>query len=261
MDVRRFALLTLAAGSCLLGGAGVAAGSPVRALLLSGSNNHDWQTTTPALTQILADAGFVVRVEEDVPAMTPPSLAGTDVVVGNFNVFGRDNPAPVWDPAMRNAFLAFIRQGGGFVGVHAGGSVFYDWPEFQSLCGGWWGPETTHGAQHQAAVTMLSADHPITRGLDAFVTHDEFWQSTSLSPAAIPLAQVVPDPAHGGSGHPEPVLLATTMARGRGVGLLLGHDAEAMRNPGFQRLLVRSVFWAATGRSQAPNISPSKASP
>lgn len=224
---------------------------PVTVVLLSGRNNHDWRTTTPVLVRIIEGAGLAVRVEERVAEMTPASLDGARVVVSNFNVFGQEDPGPVWGPEMRRAFLEFIRRGGGFIGVHAGGSVFYDWPDFQDLCGGWWGPQTGHGTKHEAEVTLLTVDHPITRGLSAFRTHDEFWQGTSLSPGAVTLAQVTPDPAYGGSGHPESILVVTTMEQGRGVGLLLGHDAEAMQNPGFARLLVRSVTWAATGRTHS----------
>jgi type 1 glutamine amidotransferase len=245
---RVFAILVACA---FASGSVSAAGVPVKVLLLSGSNNHDWRTTTPAIAGVIEGAGLAVRVEDQVAQMTAASLDGVSVVVSNFNTFGQENPGPVWSPEMRAAFLDFIRRGGGFVGVHAGGSVFYDWPEFQSLCGGWWGPQTGHGAKHEAEVTVLAVDHPITRGLPAFRTHDEFWQCTSRSPGAVALAQVIPDPVHGGSGRPEPILLVTTTGQGRGVGLLLGHDAEAMQNPGFQRLLVRSVIWAATGQTDS----------
>jgi type 1 glutamine amidotransferase len=236
-----------------------ASGSRVSVLLLSGSNNHDWRSTTPVLAEILAGAGVVVQVEEHVAGLGPASLAGRDVVLSNFNVFGQRDPGPIWGPEMRAAFLRFIRAGGGFVGVHAGGSVFDDWPEFKRLAGGWWGPQTAHGAIHENAVTFFATGHPLTEGLDSFRTTDEFWQHTSLSPGAVVLAVVVPDPAHGGSGRPEPVLLATTMERGRGVGLLLGHDVRAMRNPGFERLLVRSVTWAATGLGAPSSTSASPA--
>ena len=36
----------------------------------------------------------------------------------------------------RNAVLEFVRNGGGFVVVHAGGTMFGDWTDFQKLIGG-----------------------------------------------------------------------------------------------------------------------------
>src|ERR1039457_5964405 len=105
--------------------------APLRVLLLSGSNNHNWQTTTPVLKNILESTGrFAVDVETNVAALTTNAFAPYDVVLSNFNTLGKKNAGPVWKADVRAAFVAFIRQGKGLVVVHAGSSVFYDWPEF-----------------------------------------------------------------------------------------------------------------------------------
>ena len=54
-----------------------------------------------------------------------------------------------------------------------------------------------------------------------------------------------------GTGKYEPVLVCTEMGRGRGVNLVLGHDAAAM-GAGFRTLLLRSAEWAATGQVTLP---------
>lgn len=231
---------------------------PLSVLLLSGSNNHDWRATTPVLASILREAGSVVRVEEHVGELTPDAFDKHHVVLSNFNVFGQANPGPVWGPHVRAAFVRYIREGGGYVGVHAGGSVFDDWPEFKHVAGAWWGPQTGHGRIHEREVVVFATGHPITEGLEPFHARDEFWHGASLSPGAVVLAAVAPDPAHGGSGRPEPVLVTTAMGRGRGVALLLGHDAAAMQNPGFRRLLVRSVTWAAGARAASRETPPAE---
>ena len=43
-------------------------------------------------------------------------------------------------------------------------------------------------------------------------------------------------------------MLSGRYGPGRSLTILLGHDAEAMENPGFQTLFRRAVEWAATGR-------------
>lgn len=243
-------MLTLA----LVVGALAAADGQPRALILSGANNHDWRTTTPALERLLREpGGFVVTVCNDVPAMTPADLAGVDLVVGNFNTYGRKDTAPIWNEAMRQAFIAHIAGGRGFASVHAGGSVWYDWPGFFALAGGRWGKGTCHGRPHAATVTIADRDHPITSGLDAAWPHrDEFWQRTELAEGVRILATVVPDPAHGGSGAAEPMAWTTTCGQGRGFGLLLGHDAKTMEQPAFTALFVRGCRWAATGTVPPP---------
>src|SRR3974377_284919 len=46
--------------------AGALDGAAIRALIVSGQNNHDWRTTTPYLRKLLAATGrFDVRVTEE----------------------------------------------------------------------------------------------------------------------------------------------------------------------------------------------------
>jgi type 1 glutamine amidotransferase len=69
------------------------------------------------------------------------------------------------------------------------------------------------------------------------------------------LATATPKVEFGGSGKPEPIALATTLGAARGFTLLLGHDAAAMKNEGFIRLLRRGTEWAASG-AVSPSSSP-----
>ena len=51
-------------------------------------------------------------------------------------------------------------------------------------------------------------------------------------------------------------MLAGRFGQGRSLTILLGHDAEAMDDPGFRTLLRRAVEWAATGRVSRGSASP-----
>ncbi|MDR2674214.1 MAG: ThuA domain-containing protein [Opitutaceae bacterium] len=223
----------------------------LRVMLLSGANNHNWRLTTPELCAVLRESGrFRVDVAGEVAALQPADFASCDVIVSNYNTF--KNPVPVdavWGAAVRAAFLDRIREGGGFVAVHAGGSSFHEWPEYQQLCATSWTRGTTrHGRRHAAPVSFADAAHPVTRGLEPFWTYDEFWENLVVQPGAVALATVKTNAAHGGGGAPGPIVFATAFGRGRGFCLLLGHDVPAMRNPGFRTLLKRGTEWAATGR-------------
>ncbi len=227
----------------------------LKALILSGANNHNWKTTTPQIVSVLEESGrFEVKVADDVEALTPSEFAGLDVVVCNFNTYGEKDAGEVWNRAMREAFLKFIKSGKGLVSVHAGNSVWADWPEFQQLvCGTWVVGKTNHGKMHANEIVLKDSTHPITRGLPAsFWAFDEFWQNLVVAPGAVTLAKVTPRTDKDGSGKPEPMLLVNTLEGGRGVGLLLGHDEKAMGNPGFRALLARSAEWAATGTVTLP---------
>src|SRR5436190_21237675 len=58
----------------------------MRLLILSGRNNHDWRSTTPALRKALLDTGkFDVRVNEEPVGMTPETLAAYDALILDYN--------------------------------------------------------------------------------------------------------------------------------------------------------------------------------
>ena len=119
--------LGLLASFVLPAGAG-----PLRTLILSGSNNHKWQETTPEIRAALEETGrFRCDVVEDVAAMKPDAFAPYDVIVSNFNTFGKKDAGEVWSADVRAAFLDHIRKGRGFVVFHAGSCVFNGWAEFQ----------------------------------------------------------------------------------------------------------------------------------
>ena len=224
----------------------------VRVLIFTGQNNHDWHATTPRLKSILESTGrFSVDVTEHPEQCNASTFAKYDVILSNWNTFGQPTAAN-WPPAMRAAFLDFVRSGRGFVSVHAGSSSFYDWPEYQQLAGGAWRiGQTGHGPQHEFTVKLVAKNHPITRGLNDFVTTDELWHRTDLQANIEILATAFSAPEWQGSGKDEPVAFTTNFGKGRTFNLLLGHDTHAMDAKGFQQLLCRGTEWAATGKVSA----------
>ena len=229
-----------------------AAERPLRVLIFSGQNNHDWSTTTPKLKAILLGSGrFEVEVTEHPEQADASTFQGYDVLLSNWNNLGKDGKRD-WPPELREAFLTFVRAGRGLVVVHAGGWSFLDWNEYQELTGGTWGPQTGHGPVHRFEVNIVAPDHPITRGLPAFVTTDELWHRANLRPNKTVLATAFSATEHGGSGQNEPVALVTQFGQGRCFNLLLGHNAAAMDSAGFKALLSRGTEWAATGQVTLP---------
>ena len=219
----------------------------IRTIILSGSNNHDWRTTTPRLKALLEATGrFAVTVTERPSELTAAALAPYRLFVSNWNTFGMGDAQ--WPHAARQAVAGFVQGGKGWLTVHAGGSSFYDWPDYQRIAGpSWANGITNHGAQSRFVVQMTDAGHPITHGLRLFVTRDELWNRPGVQPGAQVLATAYSELAGGGTGRDEPVLTALQVGRGRTCGLTLGHDVDAMATPGFGLLLARAAEWAATG--------------
>ena len=250
---RSTGILFLAGMAWLFAGPVLAEDAKPRVLILSGANNHDWRETTPAIKAALEECGkFAVDVEENVADMKPDSFVPYAVILSNFNTYGKDAPTKTWDAATKQGFLDHLAKGRGLVIVHAGSSVFYDWPEFQNLACGTWKDGTGHGGIHVNRVTFTDPDSPVTQGLAPFWIRDEFWQKIHVAPGAKALASVTPDPAFKGSGTPENILFTTETGGGRGFAIFLGHDAVTMKNPAWRTLLQRGTEWAATGRVSIP---------
>jgi type 1 glutamine amidotransferase len=224
-----------------------------RVLILSGSNNHHWQETTPAIQAALEETGrFQVDVENQVETLKPGSFAPYALILSNFNAFGRQPPSSVWDAATRKSFIEHMAKGRGLVVVHAGSSEFYDWPEFQKLACGNWGPKTHHSAIHVEQVRFTAEASPITAGLQPFWIRDEFWHDIALAPGiqALATAGDVAEPKDSTVQHP--IVFSTQAGRARGFALFLGHDGSVMKNVAWRTLLQRGTEWAATGKVTLP---------
>ncbi|HOW71381.1 MAG TPA: ThuA domain-containing protein [Phycisphaerae bacterium] len=229
---------------------------PINVLILTGANNHDWQATTPVIKQIFeGNARFAVAdVITDPAKCDSATFAKCDVVVSNWSAY----PAMTghqWGVAAEKAFVDFIKSGHGFVAIHAASATSQDWPELQQLLGLTWGlDKTAHGAYHTLKVTVEDHDHPITKGMPDFWITDELWHNmVCLSGQSIhTLCKAWSEPEFSGTGKFEPVLVPTQLGTGRGLNIVLGHDAAAMRNLAWQTLLLRGTEWAATGQVTLP---------
>jgi type 1 glutamine amidotransferase len=223
---------------------------PIRVLILSGRNNHDWKATTPKLRAILEETGrFKADVTENPATLTAPLLEPYEVILSNWNSFGDGPDAESWPEEAKRAYVDFVRRGNGHVVVHAGSASFAGWEEYERLTLATWKEgQTSHGPRHKFPVRIESVKHPVTAGLGPFEIEDELWNRPAIAKGAIVLASSYSASDQGGSGRWEPAALVGRFDRGRSFTLLLGHDVEAMENPGFQELLRRGVEWAATGR-------------
>ena len=266
--------LTILAGVSLLAANTVNA-AQLKALVIDGQNNHNWKGTTPHLVKALESSGlFKVEVATapakggDMKSFTP-KFSDFDVIISNYN-------GEPWSAETKAAFEAYVKNGGGFVCVHAADNSFPEWKEYNRMIGiGGWGGRTekdgpyvrfidgkvakvtdagrggSHGQQHDFVVEVRDASHPITAGLPEKWLHvkDELYDRLR-GPAEdlTVLATAFANPAKGGSGHQEPMLMTTSYGKGRCFHTTLGHSPECMKCVGFIVTLQRGAEWTATGK-------------
>ena len=132
---------------------------------------HDWRGTTPILKQILESTGrFEVRVNEEFRGAGPETLANYDLVVVNYYNRGDKDR---WGDRANAALEAFVRSGKGLVLYHLALGAFDGWTEYEKMSGGNWRPNNGHhSARHDFTVDIKDTEHPITRGLKSFGSHD-----------------------------------------------------------------------------------------
>ncbi len=125
---------------CILLSTAVGA-EPMKALIVDGQNNHGvWPQTTKMMKSYLEETGlFTVDVATAAPKGTDPNFkpefSKYKVVISNFG-YG----AAPWPEETQKAFEEFVRNGGGFVVVHAADNSFPEWPAYNEMIGlGGWG--------------------------------------------------------------------------------------------------------------------------
>ncbi len=220
---------------------------PVRMLILSGKNNHDWQKTTPVLEKIFTGSGkFTVSITN-----RPDTLKYTDykrfrIVVSNWNSW--PDTSTRWDPIKEGAFSQYIKEGGGALFLHAGGSSFYGWEDYHTIAIGRWGKNTEHDNIGQALVHFSDIEHPITKGLKDFIITDEIWKNTDISPNAKSLGWVQKKGPNGNLEQTQyPAILINEFGNGRSFYTILGHGEKVLANRGLQKLLIRAASWVCAG--------------
>ena len=252
-----------------------ASAAPIKTLIVDGQNNHDWAGSTPILKKYLEETGlFEVDVITSPPTKGDmnafkPAFKKYKLVVSNYN-------GDPWSEETKQAFVDFVKNGGGFVSVHAADNSFPDWKEYNQMIGvgGWGGrneksgpllrlrdggfvpdakpgPGGHHGAQHAFLMETRQPNHPIMRGLPTKWLHakDELYDSLrGPGQNVIVLASAFSDPKTGGTGENEPLLLAISFGKGRVFHTALGHGMEAVKCAGFAATLQRGAEWAATGK-------------
>ncbi len=252
-----------------------AADRRLKALLIDGQNNHQWQQTSPVLKKLLEQTGlFTVDVATTPPKGSDlsgflPDFAAYSVVVSNYN-------GEPWSAACQAAFEKYVRGGGGFVSYHAADNPFPEWKAYNEMIAlaGWGnrtesagpyvrfregsmareqkpGPAGHHGKRHPFQVMVRNTKHPITSGLPIAWMHatDELYDSLRGPGEHMTLlATAYSDPATGGTGENEPSLFTVSYGKGRVFHTTLGHDLESVSCVGFIVTFDRGVEWAATGK-------------
>lgn len=219
----------------------------IQVLILSGSNNHNWQQTTPYLESLLYGTGmYEVQITNRPDTLKESEFKKFDVILSNWNSWPENDLR--WPKTTEKALLDFIKKGGGFVTFHASTSAFYSWPEFKEISTAAWITDSTwHGKNSPAKIIIENDEHPVTNGMSGFFIFDELWINAGKNEKFEILGSATNEDISNKGIENQPAIMVSEYGKGRIFHTIMGHDIKAMRNTGFQILLLRAVEWAVTG--------------
>jgi type 1 glutamine amidotransferase/N-acetylneuraminic acid mutarotase len=166
------------------------------------------------------------------------------------------------DAEQRAAFEAFIRGGGGFVGIHAAADTYRDrnWPWYNDLVGGIVRANPSHTNANVVADIDVVGEHPATKHLGAVWNKREeyyYWEGNGgyLYPGNVELLRVR---ATGEASHdaPRPIAWYKDYDGGRAFYTALGHHVnDYINDTDFIEHIEGAILWAA-GEMNAPMPKP-----
>ncbi|MDG9715828.1 ThuA domain-containing protein [Streptomyces sp. DH24] len=188
--------------------------------------------------QLGATGGFTVDATEDAGAFTAANLRRYDAVVF------LSTTGDVLDAAQQSAFEGYVRQGGGYVGVHAAADTEYDWEFYGGLAGAYF---QSHPAIQPATVDVEDRAHPATSGLEKAWNRTDEWYNYRSNPRerAHVLASLDEASYTGGTMHGDhPIAWCQEYRGGRAFYTGGGHTKESYAEPEFRQHLLGGIRYA-----------------
>ncbi|MDR1880161.1 MAG: ThuA domain-containing protein [Tannerellaceae bacterium] len=259
----------------------VSARKPIKTLLITGQNNHNWPVSHLVLKGILENSGLF-SVDFAISPKEGEDMSGFILDFDPYQLVVLDYNGDAWPDETNKRFVKYAEKGGGIIVYHAADNAFPGWRDYNRICGlgGWGGRDEnsgpyvywangevtkdfspgsggSHGRQHEYMMNCRSSEHPVTAGLPNTWAHvqDELYDRMR-GPGNIAdlLYTAYSDKETGGSGREEPLIFTVDYGKARIFHTMLGHcgptaeNNPAMQCAGFQITLLRGAEWAATGK-------------
>lgn len=236
-----------------------ASATPLRVLLIGGIETrfHHFSELGPALSAVITSANHHVTQLLAKDALTANVLREFDALV-SITTGGELSEAQ--ETALLTAIAEPKNDRGEplhFLGVHGASCSFTSNPRYLAMLGGRF---LRHPPMTTFRVAVDVADHPVTRGVDAFEIYDELYVLELLSEVHVLLSAENPergaDGADGAVNDSSSARLPLGWVRqyGRGkVGYLaLGHGPEQIAHPSLGRMVRQALAWFGGASDSKP---------
>lgn len=205
----------------------------------TGFRHQSIPSAVAAIRELGRDVGLEIEATER------PEAFATDVLADCRVVVFLSTSGEVLTPRGRAAFGAWVRGGGGFVGVHLAVGTEPSWDFFGELVGARF---TRHPSFQPAVITVEDQRHPATAHLPAQWPFRDEWYEFEPNPRGTVrvLASVDERGYEGGTMGPDhPLSWCHENCGGRSFYTSLGHADAAYADPEFRAHLAGALAWAA----------------
>lgn len=150
----------------------------------------------------------------------------------------------VLDQSQQQALEAYIRAGGGFVGIHSATDTEYDWPFYGGLVGTYF---KGHPAVQPAAIEIVDAAHPSNVHVPTRWTRTDEWYNFRTNPRGrVRVLALLDESSYsGGEMGDHPIAWCQDYEGGRSWYTGSGHTAESFADPNFLEHLLGGILTAA----------------
>jgi type 1 glutamine amidotransferase len=193
-----------------------------------------------ALRELSRGLGIEAEATEDATCFEPQRLARFRAVAW------LSTSGNLLDAGQRRAFEAFVRGGGGYLGIHAASSSENDWPWYAELVGARF---TGHPEAQPARLIVEDREHPATAHLGRdWVRSDEWYEFDENPRARVRVLISVDESSYrGGTMGDHPLVWCQELDAGRSFYTALGHDAAHYREPALREHLAGGLRWVLGG--------------
>jgi type 1 glutamine amidotransferase len=225
-------------------GGGGPATTPVRVLAVTATAGfrHDSIPVARQTLQALAAAAneFSIDFTETPGDLTASRLSTVDVLM-----FVLTSGELAMDDAQKAAMLAFVQNGGGFIGVHSATDTFSTWPEYGALVGAYF---KEHPWTQEATVSVEAPSHAATDTLGAsFRLLEEFYTFRDNPRPRVEVLLSLVAASVGATGD-FPLAWTQNVGTGRSFYTALGHFDSTWHDTRFQAHIRGAIAWAGKRR-------------
>ena len=227
-------LLAVVLATGVLGAAN--ANNKIKVIFLRGGPVHDWKNNPPLLKAVLDATGdFEVTFTENLDDLKQR--------IEQFNIIAVYTTELTLTKEQEDGLCNFIKNGGGFVGIHSASNSFKNSDRYWEMLGG-------RFAAHEAGkytAYIYDPEHPITSGLKDFqIEDDTYYHNYHRNAQMRSLIRM------SRGDERQSMAWVSRYGKGRVFYTGFGNDRKAWSNPSFQRLLVRAMYWAASRKVKDP---------